>query len=273
VTRDEFLQLGAEYAAGCLQGKELEDFEAYLQTATAQERNDLAELVNTVSLLPLALERKTPPESVREELLKQTRLSPRARDSVEERTKEMAGKIPRPRPSGWRAWMPFGLTFAGLAMVIGFAVYVAGLLNTIESQNRRLVELQDQLQRKEELLGVLSAKQVDMVLMSGLPSNPTSYGKIIWDREKRIAILQVSNLPPVPSDKDYQLWVIKSADGGQPISAGVFAVGSTESFYFKIEQLAVTNPREIAAFAITLEPKGGVPAPTGAMYVAGSPKL
>jgi anti-sigma-K factor RskA len=35
----------------------------------------------------------------------------------------------------------------------------------------------------------------------------------------------------------------------------------------------VTNPREIAAFAVTLEPKGGMPQPTGAMYMKGSPIL
>ncbi len=106
--------------------------------------------------------------------------------------------------------------------------------------------------------------------MDGLKVNPVGYGKIIWDPEKRSAILQVSNLPAVPSDKDYQLWVIKDK---KPISVGVFAVNDTMSNFFKIENLAVTNPKEIAAFAVTLEPKGGMPQPTGDMYMMGAPRL
>jgi anti-sigma-K factor RskA len=77
-------------------------------------------------------------------------------------------------------------------------------------------------------------------------------------------------MPAVPTDKDYQLWVIKD---NKPISAGVFAVNDTKSNFFKIENLAVTNPKEIGAFAVTLEPKGGMPSPTGDMYMMGSPKL
>ena len=278
MTRDEFIALSAEYAAGGLQGDELEKFMAYVRTATPQELEELAELLTTTSLLPLALHRKAPPAHVREQLLQSIRLSGSAREAVEERTEElMRQALPRAlsagRQGGWRAWMPLGVTFVGLAMVLAFALYVMGLLRTIDGQNQRLVAIQDELSRKEELLNVLAAKQVEMVLMSGLANCPVGYGKIIWDPERRVAILQVSNLPPVSSDKDYQLWVIKSAGGGQPISAGVFAIGTTEPAYFKIEQLAVTDPKQIAAFAITLEPKGGVPAPTGAMYMAGSPKL
>jgi anti-sigma-K factor RskA len=82
--------------------------------------------------------------------------------------------------------------------------------------------------------------------------------------------LQVSRLPALPRNKDYQLWVIK---GKTPISAGVFSVSDTTANFFRIDGLAVTDPREISAFAVTLEPKGGLPAPTGDMYLAGSPQL
>jgi anti-sigma-K factor RskA len=155
-------------------------------------------------------------------------------------------------------------------MIIGISTLVSNLMGTIDRQNVQLVELRDELTRKEELLKVLASRQIEVTAMNGLQVNPVGYGKIIWDPEKGTAILQVSNLPAVPSNKDYQLWVIK---GKQPISAGVFAVHNKDLNFFKIENLAVTNPKEIAAFAITLEPKGGVPSPTGQMFMAGSPKL
>ena len=182
-----------------------------------------------------------------------------------------------------RNWIPWGIA-ASLAMVAVFSLFVLNLMRTIERQNESLVasetekhELQTQLvklanevERKDEQLKVLSAKTVHILVMDGMKANPVSYGKIIWDPEKKTAILQVANMPPVPSGKDYQLWVIKDK---KPISAGVFAVNDTKSNFFMIEDLAVTNPREIAAFAVTLEPKGGMPAPTGEMYMLGSPQL
>jgi anti-sigma-K factor RskA len=116
---------------------------------------------------------------------------------------------------------------------------------------------------------VLQSKKIEIVIMNGLDVNPAGYGKIIWDPERKAAILQISNLPPVAQDKDYQLWVIKD---NKPISAGVFSVEEKDKQnFFKIEELVVSNRKDINAFAVTLEPKGGVPQPTGDMYLLGQP--
>ncbi|MDX1585868.1 MAG: anti-sigma factor, partial [Balneolaceae bacterium] len=93
------------------------------------------------------------------------------------------------------------------------------------------------------------------------------YGKVIWDPASNRALLQVSNLPAVPSDKDYQLWIIKN---NKPVSAGVFAVNDpARDSFFKIEKMTASE-RAADAFAITMEPKGGMPQPTGDMYLMGN---
>jgi anti-sigma-K factor RskA len=277
--REEFIQLSSEYALGALEGDELRKFEAYLKTASKQELEILSELTSTASLIPLALERSTPSPAVKQSLMQKINLSSRVHGAVRQRT----GILTQHAPARTRNWIPWGIA-ASLAMVAVFSLFVIKLMGTIEKQNKqlaaveqekqglqtRLVSLRDELTRKNEQLKVLSAKQIHISIMDGLKVNPIGYGKIIWDPEKRSAILQVSNLPAVPSDKDYQLWVIK---GKKPISAGVFAVNDTSSNFFKIENLAVTNPKEIAAFAVTLEPKGGMPQPTGDMYMMGAPRL
>ncbi|MEK7250033.1 MAG: anti-sigma factor [Bacteroidota bacterium] len=277
--REEFIQLSSEYALGALEGDELRKFEAYLKTASKQELEILSELTSTASLIPLALERSTPSPAVKQSLMQKINLSSRGHEAVRQRTEILTQHA----PARTRNWIPWGIA-ASLAMVAVFSLFVIKLMGTIEKQNRqlavveqekqelqtRLVSLRDDLTRKNEQLKVLSAKQIHISIMDGLKVNPIGYGKIIWDPEKRSAILQVSNLPAVPSDKDYQLWVIK---GKKPISAGVFAVNDTSSNFFKIENLAVTNPKEIAAFAVTLEPKGGMPQPTGDMYMMGAPRL
>ncbi len=276
---EEFIQQASAYATGALQGEELKRFEGYLRTASKDELSQLAELAGTASLLPLALERKSPPPRVKEKVMQKVQLAARAQDAVHRRTDNLSQNTPAVR----RNWIPVGIV-AVLGMIALFSLFALRLLNTIDDQNKQLVAveqdrkqlqtqlvaLKDEVIRKEELLKVLASRRIEITVMDGMKTSPVSYGKIIWDPEKRTAILQVSDLPPAPSGKDYQLWVIKDK---KPISAGVFAVSNTESNYFKIENLAVTNPKEIGAFAVTLEPKGGLPQPTGEMYIAGSPKL
>ncbi|MBI5471533.1 MAG: anti-sigma factor [Ignavibacteriae bacterium] len=276
--KENFIQLSAEYALGGLEGDELHNFESYLKTASPQELETFGELTGTAALLPLALERKSPSPAVKQELMQKISLSSRARTSAQQRTATLTSSI---APS--RNWMPWGIGIA-LAMVVIFSLFVVNLMNTINKQNEellaareetqllntRLVELRDELTRKDEQLKVLAARDLQMSMMRGLEAHAIAYGKIIWDPERGTAILQVSNLPAVPSDKDYQLWVIKDK---KPISAGVFSVRNGEANFFKIENLAVTDPKAINAFAVTLEPKGGVPQPTGDMYMMGTPRI
>jgi anti-sigma-K factor RskA len=269
--KEQFIQRSSDYALGALTPNEAQEFEAYLSGATEKEREILGEFTSVTSMLPLALERKTPPPHVKQQLMQRIVLSARAHESAHARTDELTRPTRRTMN-----WMPWGIG-AGLAMVALFSFYVMNLMGTIADQNSklasmetRLVELRDELSRREEQLKVLAAREIHISIMSGLQVNPVGYGKIIWDPEKKSAILQVSNLPAVPADKDYQLWVIKDK---KPISAGVFAVADREPNFFKIENLAAVNPKEINAFAVTLEPKGGVPQPTGEMYMMGAPRL
>jgi anti-sigma-K factor RskA len=71
-------------------------------------------------------------------------------------------------------------------------------------------------------------------------------------------------LPPLPAGKIYQVWLVA---GGPPVSAGLVApdeVGRGASFFRT--PVDVTGPVTVA---VTIEPAGGVPAPTGAFYLTG----
>lgn len=156
---------------------------------------------------------------------------------------------------------------------IGLFLYTQDLNNSLISQAEiingqatRIENLQSDIKRKETLLTILEARDVDLVLMDGLEVNPDGYGKVVWDKDNGRALLQVANLPAVPSQNDYQLWIIIN---NQPISAGVFAVNNPlEDDFFTIENL--NNRTDRGAFAITLEPKGGSTQPTGDMYLLGN---
>ena len=79
-------------------------------------------------------------------------------------------------------------------------------------------------------------------------------------------VFTVSGLPVAPAGRVYQVWVVT---GPAPVSAGLLDLdqsGAATAFF--------QTPPDIAApvaVAVTLEPAGGVPAPTGEMYLIGKP--
>jgi anti-sigma-K factor RskA len=73
----------------------------------------------------------------------------------------------------------------------------------------------------------------------------------------------VAKLPPAPEGKTYELWTIT---GGKPSPAGVFQVDAAGQASHKVPPGG--GPVEV--FAITLEPLGGVAAPTGSIVLASS---
>ena len=85
---------------------------------------------------------------------------------------------------------------------------------------------------------------------------------IYWNKQSQAVYLDIKNLPPPPSDKQYQLWFIDPSN--KPVSAGVFDMKTGE-------WMKMVNAPAALAFAITLEPLGGSVNPTmDQMYVLGT---
>ena len=79
-------------------------------------------------------------------------------------------------------------------------------------------------------------------------------------------MVSVHGLPALSENQIYQLWAI--AEGQAPVPAGLLTVNTTGSGSLNFKDLP--ENLSIAQFAVTLEPAGGVPAPTGAMHLAGT---
>lgn len=275
VHEEKYLEYCAAYVLGALDGEELLEFEAHLSSGCSVCGAEVTLLTQVVALLPVALPHPQLSPDIKERIMNAVRLSSKAKTQVKHRQEELSDQI-YAQPSKF-SWRTFGLAFVMLVMIAGFSLYINSLFTTINEQHNELVAqkteitaLKTEVERKEAILKVLESRRIDVVTMDGLKVNPVGYGKIIWDPDKKIAVLQVSHLPAVPKGKDYQLWVIKGNDP-KPVSAGVFAVSSEDEInnYFKVQSLEIVDRKEISAFAITLEPKGGVPQPTGDMYLLG----
>ncbi|HKP95244.1 MAG TPA: anti-sigma factor [Fibrobacteria bacterium] len=275
--RQEFLDLCPVHALGLLDGEDLARFREALGKAQASADRELLaahrDAVNAAANLSLAA-----PEAP---------LSPRVLGRLMARVEGPAAPAPsapgtgsfpaRPRI----AWiLPFRIAAAvaaGLTLVAaGLFSYAASLRENlgraaavVAESRGRIQALEDSLAQKNAMLDVLKSADMQMVVLAGQEADPAGYGKIIWDPARKKAILHISNLPVLPADKDYQLWVIRDK---QPVDAGVFQVkGNREGGeLYKIDRLVESDKSRINAFAITLEPKGGLPQPSGKMYLLGS---
>ena len=100
-----------------------------------------------------------------------------------------------------------------------------------------------------------------VVALDGLPPAPGASGRVVW-HEKAGGRLYVTGLPPAPPGKTYELWTIA---GAAPRPAGMFDVDAARR---AAHPVAPVDDGPVKVFAVTLEPAGGVPAPTGPMVLA-----
>src|ERR1017187_2040276 len=100
-----------------------------------------------------------------------------------------------------------------------------------------------------------SAKQV--VFGGAAPQPPR--GRVFLDPARGVLLL-ASNLPPAPTGKTYEMWIIPKAKGSRPVPAGLFQ-SAADGTALHVRP----GPVDVAAtgiVAVTLEPAAGVPQPT-----------
>lgn len=146
----------------------------------------------------------------------------------------------------------------------------------MRSQESELAALQEQndllAQQKEKLsteLAALGAKNTRAIELAGQQVSPEAAARVFLQPDQRRAIVFFTHLPANAKDRSYQLWIIPAADPAKPHSAGVFDADANGNATLTMENLPVAT--EIKALAVTLEPRGGVDAPTNTnFYLMGS---
>jgi anti-sigma-K factor RskA len=264
-THQAFEELAAVYAAGALDGQDLAIFQAHLAQGCRECEMVLAEYRDALMAVAEDL-RETPPARVRQALLA--------------RVRQESGRAPRmpTRARSWAAfrWVASVAVAAGLmaAVISGFvssryearlgqmAREAATLRERLDQMAREAATLADETALQRQIVALLAEPATRVVALSGLAPSPEAQARMIW-HDRAGGVLLAAGLPPAPADKTYELWAIAS---GKPIPAGLFLVGAEGSGNLQVKPLAGTP--KVDVFAVTLEPAGGVPAPTGQMYLA-----
>jgi anti-sigma-K factor RskA len=126
---------------------------------------------------------------------------------------------------------------------------------------RMINELGEKLRRSEDL------SRLKISALASLAGN-TKEAQVIalWDPDQQSGLLTMEKLPPIADTQDYQIWIVDPAYK-DPVNGGTFHVAADGriTLPFKPDQ-PVT---QAAAFAISLEKKGGVPKAEGPIVLLG----
>jgi anti-sigma-K factor RskA len=123
--------------------------------------------------------------------------------------------------------------------------------------------LSDQREKLAAEMAALASADTRTIALTGQAASPAASARVFVEPKARRAVVFFYNLPANANDKSYQLWIIRS-DQPKPQSAGVFSVSADGQATVKVENLPTDVP--IKAFAVTLEPHGGVDQPTNTNF-------
>jgi anti-sigma-K factor RskA len=248
-------ELAAAYALGLLNRAETAEFQAHLDTICPDCEAELAANAKLAAELAHAAPALPVPEGLKEKVL--TRLqsqSPRVSSAVHLRE----------RASIWpKLAFGFGIAASLLAVYSGFTAN--NLSKEVQKLTAEINGLRQQLTSTQARLAFALSPMNEVLELAGQKVTPNARGRVIFNAARGDGFFTAGGLPPAPGDKTYQLWVIA---GGKAVSVDVFKVDSSGAVEIKMTGLPPTE--QIAAFAVTLEPAGGVPQPTGEKYLVGA---
>jgi anti-sigma-K factor RskA len=140
-----------------------------------------------------------------------------------------------------------------LSLVAAAGKEKSGLQAQLDSVRAQVAEMKTRTALSEIKIATLA---------SMLKNTPQAMAVVAWDGSAQRGILKTLNMPAPRSDQDYQLWII-DPDYKQPVSAGVFDPAKGASFE-PLRPIAKADQ-----FAVSLEKKGGSPAPHGPIVLVG----
>ena len=249
----------AAYVLGALTRVERQAFEAHLATCVVCSAE-----VRSLALVGVALAQVTPAAEP----------APAVRDRLMFSIAKTA-----PSQAGRRGgWMTVAASVALAVVFGGYSLQLRGRVATLESRlrdatlraqagERQMADVRRTAAEARSSLLVLAAPDLARIDLAGQPAAPNATARAFWSRSRGL-VFTASNLPSPPPGRTYQLWVLAAGPTGPvPISAGLMkpdANGRINALFNTPTDL----PKPVA-MAVTLEPDGGVPSPTGDKYLVG----
>lgn len=273
-TREEDFDL---YALGALDAPEMQELESHLASC-AECASKLAAAQARVALLAFSAPLVEPSPTVKQRLMQRIRS-----ENAQQRT---ARDVPpgtryeAPRDLIWKHWWAILVPAAvGLALATFFLWVqnrrldhdLATLRAATEQQQDQLLEqeqrqeqLREQLQDSRAVADLMASSDTMVIPLASMPKMPKGTGRVVYS-PKMGMLFYDGVIEAPPAHKSYQLWLVPK--DGTPINAGVFNPVSGQDTHWMMKLPKGIDPK---AFAVTLEPAGGKPQPTGPKVLVGA---
>lgn len=242
----QWLDQAPAYVLGALSPGETREFEAVL-ARSPELRAEVARYREVTAVIGTS-QPVEPPSDLRQRVLARAR-----REGPFE-----APVVPIRR----RQWIPWLAAAAGIVLAIGLAWQNQTLRRSLSAADSSLARMSARLSERERLLTGILDPGVELVRLDATGEQPPAI-RIYRNRVTRTAILHGTRLRPAPAGRAYQLWLIED---GQPIPSQVFNAAADGTVVVEGIPVTVDN---LQAFAITEEPAGGSPQPTGPILLLG----
>jgi anti-sigma-K factor RskA len=232
-----------------------------------RELDQLSEVLESYALLHSV----EPPDSVKAKLLEQLDFEKPVRETIV-RPMPIDTTTTNSSPTFRVTWIV--AASMGLLLFL-FSFYLLSQLRTnqqtlatIRTDNSKMQaevrQLRDQKTQADQALAVLRQPGTRTLELKGNDKAPQGSMLVFWNSQTHQVAVQVQSLPPLPTDKQYQLW---SMVGGKPVDAGVFDAATSPDLVQRLNR----SVARAEAFAVTVEKRGGSPTPTLSTLLALAP--
>lgn len=277
MTHEELQAALAAEALGALDWREAEAVRAHLETCE-ECRRELSSLREAAASLAFAVP-SVPLEADRSARLRARLLARAAAERGDAPAPAAAPASPSPtiipisrpqaRPrSAVPAWLAAA---AAVVLLIGVGAYAARMRGRYDALREQYAALDGErtrlvrgLSRRDSTLAELAGPGVKVIELASTQQRAPS-GRMFWNPQTSRWTFFAHSLPALRPGRDYQLWLI-TPNG--PVSAGVFRPNS--GGHAEVEATYPLPRDQLRAIAVTEEPAGGLPAPSGQPLILGA---
>lgn len=235
---DALRDLLAPVALGAAEPSEIARVEAHAARC-AVCREELEHLRAGASVLAVDVPQHEPSPRLRESLMRTVRAEAAERAAASGADAPAPAPPPaRPARRSWRAWLTPG---PAIAIACTLAVLLIGTTVVLQHDSGT------------------PARDVATLAITGTSDAPGVTGRMVYVADEDTAIVNLSNLPPLPAGEAYQLWVLRD---GTATSAGLFEqTGPSDA------RRVVTGVSGSDALAVTAQPRSNQTTPEGPILV------
>jgi anti-sigma-K factor RskA len=241
--REKITSLFGAYALDALPDEDMAAVEAYL-AAHPDAEGEVAMLKDAAAMLPYSVTAATPDPRVRLRLMAQV---------YQEALAETGRAAPAPTPIRQRPRDLIWPIAAAILLVctLGLGGWAAALRHDVHRKDAEIAAQQ-----------TTAASAFSTSPVQGTQPGAPTRGEVLKLGGTQ-AVLTISGLPPLASGKVYQVWFIAA---NTPVGAGIFSPNPDGSW----SGIVHGDISTAQAIAISVEPSGGSPAPTGDIVAKGS---